>query len=155
MKKTSFNSLIGFVLAMALLVAVPINAQEYFPKNDGVKTKNENYTAFTNATIYVSPSRVIDKGTLLIKNGKVVASGTAVSIPKNALTIDLDGKYIYPSFIDLYTDFGTRTTQVERHITQTDAFAQRGRHGPAGNRSNYCAVLVYDIVALSWNAPFC
>jgi imidazolonepropionase-like amidohydrolase len=81
-------------------------AQEYFPKNDGVKSVNTNYTAFTNAKIYVTPTQVIDKGTLLIHDGKVVASGASVSIPANAVVIDVSGKSIYPSFIDLYSDFG-------------------------------------------------
>jgi imidazolonepropionase-like amidohydrolase len=82
------------------------NAQDYFPKNDGVKEKNDNYTAFTNATLYVTPTQVIKNGTLLIQNGKVVASGRSVAIPENSVVIDLDGKYIYPSFIDPYTGFG-------------------------------------------------
>ncbi|MEH6705639.1 amidohydrolase family protein [Galbibacter orientalis] len=85
---------------------ITVSAQEYFPKNDGVKTKNSNYTAFKNAKIYVSPTKILDNGTLLIQNGKVVAVGNSVSIPENAVSIDLNGKYIYPSFIDMYSDFG-------------------------------------------------
>jgi imidazolonepropionase-like amidohydrolase len=88
------------------MCSVSIIAQEYFPKNDGVKSKNTNFTAFTNAKIYVTPTQVIDKGTLLIHDGKVVASGTSVNIPKNAVVIDVLGKSIYPSFIDLYSSFG-------------------------------------------------
>ncbi len=81
-------------------------AQDYFPDNDGVKEKNNNYTAFTNATIYVTPTQVITNGTLLIRDGKVVSAGRSVSIPGNAVTIDLEGKYIYPSFIEPYSGFG-------------------------------------------------
>ncbi|MAN59383.1 MAG: amidohydrolase [Flavobacteriaceae bacterium] len=88
------------------LLSMSLVAQEYFPKNDGVKEKNTNYTAFTNATVYVSPTKKINNGTLLIQDGKVVASGKSVSIPKNSVIIDLEGKYIYPSFIDPYTNFG-------------------------------------------------
>ncbi len=82
------------------------NAQEYFPKNDGVKTDNNNYTAFTNVKIYVSPTQIIEKGTLLIQNGKVINTGANVNIPKNTLIVDLNGKTIYPSFIDVYSNFG-------------------------------------------------
>ena len=83
-----------------------INAQEYFPNNESVQNKNNNYIAFTNAKIYVSPTQIIEKGSLLIQNGKVVSAGTNISIPKNCTTINLEGKTIYPSFIDIYTDFG-------------------------------------------------
>jgi len=88
------------------MCSLSLIAQEHFPKNDGVKSKNTNYTAFTNAKIYVTPTQIIDKGTLLIKDGKVVASGASVSIPANAVIVDVSGKSIYPSFIDLYSDFG-------------------------------------------------
>lgn len=81
-------------------------AQDYFPENDGVKSKNNNYTALTNAKIHITPTQVVEQGTLLIKNGKVVQVGKSVTIPKNTVTIDLDGKSIYPSFIDIYSDFG-------------------------------------------------
>ncbi len=81
-------------------------AQDYFPDNDGVKAKNNNYTAFTNARIYVTPTQVISSGTLLIQHGKVVQAGTSVTIPENTVLIDLKGKSIYPSFIDVFSDFG-------------------------------------------------
>lgn len=92
--------LLFFLCSFSLL------AQEYFPKNDGVKSVNSNYTAFTNAKIYLTHNQVIDKGTLLIKDGRVIASGAQVTLPKNTTIIDIDGKSIYPSFIDMYTDFG-------------------------------------------------
>ncbi|KQB37821.1 amidohydrolase family protein [Flavobacterium aquidurense] len=81
-------------------------AQEYFPINESVQNKNKNYTVFTNATIYVTPTQKIEKGTLLIQDGKVVAVGNTITIPKNSIAIDLEGKTIYPSFIDIYTSFG-------------------------------------------------
>ncbi|MEZ4858135.1 MAG: amidohydrolase family protein [Flavobacteriaceae bacterium] len=82
------------------------NAQDYFPKNDGVKEENNNYVALTNATLYVTPTQVITNGTLLIQNGKIIASGKNVSVPQNSITINLQGKYVYPSFIDSYSSFG-------------------------------------------------
>ena len=122
MKKTNFNLLFGFAVVCLFLNVNSLYAQEYFPKNDGVKTKNENYTAFTNAKIFVTPSQIIEKGTLLIKNGKVISSGTGVSIPSNAVVIDLNGKHIYPSFIDIYSDFG-----IEKPKRQ-NAFGQRPQY---------------------------
>lgn len=89
-----------------LFCSFSMAAQDYFPKNDGVVSTNTNYTAITNAKIYVTPNQVIENGTLLIKDGKVVATGTTVTIPKNSNIIDVSGKSIYPSFIDMYSDFG-------------------------------------------------
>ncbi len=100
-----------YIFAIILLCTYTISAQEYFPKNDGVKSKNTNYTAFTNAKIYVTPTQVIKKGTLLIKDGKVAATGPSVKIPSNAVVVNLEGKSIYPSFIDVYSKFGVKSPQ--------------------------------------------
>ncbi len=98
-KKLSFVGL--------LLCSFSFYAQDYFPKNDGVRAdKNNNYTVFTNATIHVSATETIKNGTLVIQNGRVISAGKSASAPSNAITIDLDGKSIYPSFIDIYSDFG-------------------------------------------------
>ncbi|MCF7561420.1 amidohydrolase family protein [Sabulilitoribacter multivorans] len=104
------------LLFTAFIFSIAVNAQDYFPKNDGVSTTNNNYTAITNAKIYVTPTQIIEKGTLLIKDGKVVSSGTSVEIPKNSVIVDVDGKSVYPSFIDLYSSFGVE--QPKRSTTR-------------------------------------
>ncbi|MEM9076885.1 MAG: amidohydrolase family protein [Bacteroidota bacterium] len=112
------------LLACALLGSVSLMAQEYFPKNDGVKTKNNNFTAFTNAKIYISPTNIIQNGTLLIKNGKVVQVGKSVGIPQNSVIEDVSGKTIYPSFIDVYSGFGVKMPEKAKasgRSTQYDA----------------------------------
>ena len=94
-----------FLLLLCLSFSI-VKAQDYFPTDKGVKTSEKKMFALTNATIYVTPTEVIKKGTLLIKDGKVVEVGKSVKIPKGTITTDLDGKSIYPSFIDIYTEFG-------------------------------------------------
>jgi imidazolonepropionase-like amidohydrolase len=89
-----------------LLFAFATVAQDYFPKNDGLKEDNTNFTAFTNATLYITPNQVITNGTLLIQKGKVISAGNAINIPENSIIYDMKGKHIYPSFIDPYTGFG-------------------------------------------------
>ena len=63
-----------------------------------------------------------EKGTLLIKDGKVVNVGSSVSIPKNTNIIDVSGKSVYPSFIDIYSDFGIEKPkrQAGRGGSETD-----------------------------------
>ncbi|MEZ4809134.1 MAG: amidohydrolase family protein [Allomuricauda sp.] len=103
---------------------VSLFAQDYFPKNDGVKSKNNNYRAFTNAKIYVTPTQIIQNGTLLIQDGKVVQVGSNVGIPKNAVVEDLGGKYIYPSFIDIFSDFGVKKPE------RADTAGRSAQYGP-------------------------
>ena len=94
-----------FVIPL-LFSALFTSAQEStFPAN-GVASKNNLYYALTNAKIFLDYQTVLEKGTLLIRNGIVEQVGADVSIPKGAVVMDMKGKYIYPSFIDLYTSYG-------------------------------------------------
>lgn len=93
-------------LLCCLFLTAASFAQDYFPKNESLKQDNNNHVVFTNATIYVTPTNIISGGTLVTQNGKVVASGKNLAIPKNSRIIDLEGKYIYPSFIESYSGFG-------------------------------------------------
>lgn len=84
-----------------------LQAQEYFPVNDGVKAgENTNFTVFKNARIHVDPTTTIDKGMFAVRDGRITAIGKSIKVPANAVVIDLEGKEIYPSFIDLFTNFG-------------------------------------------------
>ncbi|MFD2567551.1 amidohydrolase family protein [Pseudotenacibaculum haliotis] len=102
------------LLLLMLLSVSLLQAQEYFPTNTGVKSTKNTTVAFTNAKIYVTPTQVIKKGTLLVKDGKVIGVGKSINIPKGAKTVDLSGKSIYPSFIDIYSDFGVKKPQRPR-----------------------------------------
>ena len=95
-------------ITIILFSVFSVNAQEYFPVNTSVKTSKNTMVAFKNATIYVNSKNVIKKGTLLIKDGKVISVGKSVRIPEGTNSIDLNGKTIYPSFIDIYSDFGIK-----------------------------------------------
>ncbi|MDG2152195.1 MAG: amidohydrolase family protein [Polaribacter sp.] len=94
------------LLIYLFLFVISLQSQDYFPTNTGVKTSFTNAVAFKNAAIYITPQKIIKKGTLLIQDDKVIAVGKKVRIPRGAKTIDLKGKTIYPSFIDLYSSFG-------------------------------------------------
>ena len=88
---------------MILSVPASLFAQSTFPVN-GIADPKDGAYAFTNATIVKDGATTITKGTMIIREGKIVATGTNIFIPKDAVVIDCEGKYIYPSFIDIYSD---------------------------------------------------
>ncbi|RKR08817.1 imidazolonepropionase-like amidohydrolase [Flavobacterium sp. 90] len=118
-------------------------AQDYFPVNETVHNTNKNYTVFTNATIYVTPTQKIEKGTLLVQDGKVVAVGNNIAIPKNSISIDLAGKTIYPSFIDIYTSFGVEKPKSNNRYDQ-DPLYDTKRVGYYWNESIRPEVNTYE-----------
>ncbi|MBW4891742.1 amidohydrolase family protein [Mucilaginibacter sp. HMF5004] len=90
---------------IALLFVHFAQAQQTFPVNGAWDVRPGQY-AFTNATIVVSADQTITNGTLLIKDRVIEAVGAAIAIPKGYVTVDLKGKFIYPSLIDAYTTYG-------------------------------------------------
>ena len=100
-----------FAISTAFLCGFSF-AQETFPVN-GIYNKNHNYYVFTNAKIYTDYQTVINNGTLVIKDGVIVQAGEKISIPKGAVVYDLKGKHIYPSLIDLYSNYGMPEVKSE------------------------------------------
>ncbi|MGB3548784.1 MAG: amidohydrolase family protein [Saprospiraceae bacterium] len=93
------------VLAYLLLPSLTAQGSETYPYN-GIYTQRANVFAFTNATIITAPGKEVRGATLLIRDGKIEAVGTDLRVPKGAVVTDLAGKYIYPSFIDAYAQYG-------------------------------------------------
>ena len=101
--------LLTLLLAFATTL-VQVRAQATFPVNDIANPKNGCY-AFINAVIVKDAQSTLQNGTLIIREGKIENTGNNINIPKDAVVIDCKGKYIYPSFIDLFSDYGFTTPQ--------------------------------------------
>ncbi len=95
---------------LLLLLSIRAFSQPTFPEN-GVADPRHGYYAFTNATIVKDAGTVITNAMLVIKDGRIVAAGTGLKAPAGAVEVDCKGKYIYPSFIDIYADYGIPSAQ--------------------------------------------
>lgn len=86
--------LLYFVAAAAFLVC-PVLGQE-------------KPTAFINAKIIPIVGNPIEKGVLLIQNGKIIAVGDVkdVKVPADAVKIDLTGKVVMPGLVDTHSHIG-------------------------------------------------
>lgn len=80
-------------------------SQKTFPQN-GVYDERDGVFAFTNATIFKSWNEKLEGATLLIRKGRVEAIGKDVVIPKDAVIFDVRNKFIYPSFIEPFGNYG-------------------------------------------------
>lgn len=72
----------------------------------GIHQNTPGVHAFTGARIVVAPGKIIEKGTLVIRDGTISAVGAAVEVPADARLWNLSGMTIYPGFIDGYSDIG-------------------------------------------------
>ncbi len=70
--------------------------------------------ALTNVTIHSQPGQTIEGGTVVIKNGLISAAGRGVSIPGEAIRVDVDSMHVYAGFIDGMSHAGVEEDDEER-----------------------------------------
>ncbi len=97
----------GAFLLVALAAPAPCTAQ------DGT-------WALTNARIETVTKGVIERGTIVVRNGLIQAVGADVAAPADARVLDLSGRTVYPGLIDLISNLG---------LAAPPAAAQGGRPG--------------------------
>jgi N-acetylglucosamine-6-phosphate deacetylase len=64
--------------------------------------------AFKNATLWTcGPAGIIEGGTLIVGEGKIIAAGKDVAIPDGTVVIDAAGRHISPGIIDCHSHMAT------------------------------------------------
>lgn len=85
--------------------SIQTKAQSIAPIN-GIKEFDNSIVVFKNANIVVNENTQLENALLLIQKGKIIDVGPNIKIPEKCHVIDLNGKYIYPAFIDIYSNYG-------------------------------------------------
>lgn len=104
------RTLIGFAL---ILGTVATAAPPSTVPVDGLREHTPSVYALTNVRIVPEPGKVIEKGTIVLRDGVIVAVGADTAIPADARVIDLPGKTVYPGLIDAFTEMAV-PLQVRR-----------------------------------------
>ena len=63
-------------------------------------------TVIRNATILTAAGPLIERGSILLQNGKIAAVGQTVNAPADAVVIDATGKWVTPGIIDTHSHLG-------------------------------------------------
>ena len=105
------NTLVKVFFAMFVLT-LQATAQTTYPINDVANTREGCY-AFINATIVKDAQTTLQNASMIIRKGKIESIGVTLAIPANAVLVNCKGAYIYPSFIDMYADYGTAPARAE------------------------------------------
>ncbi len=93
------------LLGAALLLAPAAHAapRESTTPIEGLRDASPRTHAFTGARIVVAPGRVIERGTLIVRDGVVAAVGDNVPVPADARVWDVGGATLYPGFFESYS----------------------------------------------------
>lgn len=93
------------LLILFVLVAFFSLAAHLAPTTRAQRRAIDTY-AITNARIFPVSGPVIERGTVVIRNGLIAAVGAEASVPADARVIDGTGLTIYPGLIDANTTLG-------------------------------------------------
>jgi imidazolonepropionase-like amidohydrolase len=105
MEKPLFFCRLLFAVTLVLEVQLA-GGQVTFPEN-GIADPRHGFYAFTNASIVKDATTTLANATMVIRDGKIVSIGTNIKTPAGAVEVNCKGKFIYPSFIDIYANYGT------------------------------------------------
>ena len=124
------------LLAVPLLLPVAfVAAVAQIPARGTAPALTRSDYALTNVRIVIAPGRVIERGTVLTRDGRIVAVGPTVTIPAGVVQMDLSGHSVYPGLIDAATSIGLPSPAralPAAAATPADAAGGRGGRGAAG-----------------------
>src|SRR5215471_9965882 len=121
-----------------LMAATAIAAEPQAPQNPYASTYQPapaRATVIRNATILTAAGPAIERGSIVLQNGKVTAVGTTVTEPPDALVIDGTGKWVTPGIIDdhshlgVYAAPGVESQQDGNEATNPNTAEVSSEHG--------------------------
>jgi len=92
-------------LFLLLILQQLANAQQPFFTN-GLADDRSTFVAFTHARVLTEPGKWVEDATLVVNKGKIVSVTKAGPVPTGASEINLTGKWVYASFIDVFSSLG-------------------------------------------------
>ena len=111
-----------------LIVAGSVGTAAQQPSSFTASHSGKNEFVIKNATLLTTTHGRIERGSVYVKDGKIMAFGTTVNAPANVTVIDGEGKYVTAGIIDphshmaLDNDVNEATNPVVPQMLMKDAF---------------------------------
>ena len=97
----------------------------------GASALSAQTIAITGGKVYPVSGPAIENGTVLVRDGKIVAVGANVTVPNDATRIDATGKWVTPGLINALTGLGVS------EIGQVQATVDRRARGDSGVAASF------------------
>ncbi len=100
------RSIVKIIVGIVLAIAVMALIRKMLPNPVVSAQQSANVIAIRNAKIVTVTGATIERGTVLIRDGKIAEVGARVAVPGNARVVDATGLSVYPGLIDCGTSLG-------------------------------------------------
>ena len=91
-------------IVVKILILFSITYTQIEP-SQGLVNNAPSVWALKNAKIYLNSTDILEKGTIIIRDGIIKDVGLKVKIPNDATIIDMSGTTIYPGFIESWYEY--------------------------------------------------
>lgn len=98
--------LASIVVGTLGLVSAFAQAQSNTSRVEGLRENNPGWHALTGARVVTAPGKVIENGTIVVKDGVIVSVAPNAPAPAGAKVWKLEGRTVYPGFIDMASSIG-------------------------------------------------
>ena len=95
-----------FIVGSIGLASACAQAQISTARVEGLRENNPRWHALTGARLVIAPGKVVENGTVVIRDGVIVSAGANIAVPAGAKVWKLEGRTIYPGFIDMASSLG-------------------------------------------------
>lgn len=85
--------------------------------------------AITNARVVVGPGRILDRATVIVRDGRIVTVAEDAEVPYDAQVIEGDSMWVYAGFVDAYTHSGVAKPEDRDRYQGDPGNAPRDRMG--------------------------
>ncbi|MEK7728044.1 MAG: amidohydrolase family protein, partial [candidate division KSB1 bacterium] len=110
--RSKFSPRFALALALQLFFALSLFAQT--APTEGLRDNTPKVHALLNAKIVTSAGMVIEKGTVIVRDGVIEAVGATITPPADARVWDYAGRTIYPGLIEPYSNLGLAAPEASR-----------------------------------------
>lgn len=119
------HALSVFIFSSFGLASAYANAQIATARVEGLRENNPSWHALTGARLVLAPGKVIENGTLVMRDGVIVAAGANLPVPAGAKVWKLEGRTVYPGFIDMASHVGVPAGLMPAPMASGPAAAAR------------------------------
>jgi imidazolonepropionase-like amidohydrolase len=91
------------LLICSVLLTLPVPLLAHAAKSPELAAEPSPVILIQNATILTASHGTIERGSILIKDGKIAEVGVSVKAPKDAQVIDASGLFVMPGIIDCHS----------------------------------------------------